>query len=276
MVLRVIPAIDIKDGRCVRLYQGDYSNQTIYSGDPVAQAAEWAKAGARLIHVVDLDGAKAGHPVNLHLALEIAKTTGAAVELGGGIRSLDTIDKVLSAGIDRVILGTAAVESPNLVARALAKWGPRIVVGIDARGGRVAVSGWENQTGVDAYEFGAGMAKLGVREIVFTDISRDGTLSGVNAEAVARMASRSGAEVIASGGVSSIEDIASLLSLEPLGVTGVIVGKALYTGKVDLAYAIKLCSGTAEACAQPAGAHGGFPGGCQDGETADPPGRDGR
>lgn len=276
MVLRVIPAIDIKDGRCVRLYQGDYSNQTVYSDDPVAQAVKWAEAGAKLIHVVDLDGAKAGYPVNLHLALEIAKATGAAVELGGGIRELDTIDRVLSAGIDRVILGTAAVANPDLVTRAVAEWGPRVVVGIDARDGKVAISGWGDQTGVDAYELGARMAELGVSEIIFTDISRDGTLSGVNVEAVARMATRSGAKVIASGGVSSIEDITSLSSLKPLGVTGVIVGKALYTGKVDLAYAIKLCSGTAEAPAQSAEASRSFPADGRNGEAAGLPGQDGR
>lgn len=235
--MHIIPAIDIKNGQCVRLYQGDYSKVTVFSDDPVEMALRWQREGARFLHVVDLDGADSGTPRNLEVVVDIVRTVDMAVEVGGGIRSLGVVESLLDKSVARVILGTAAVESAEMVREACAYWGDRIVVGIDARDGLVAVRGWKKTSKVSALDLARNMVSLGVRRFIYTDISRDGTLTEPNYRAVAEFVGAVGAPVIASGGISSIEQI------EPLhatGVEGVIVGRALYTGSFDLAKAIKL------------------------------------
>ncbi|OUM99052.1 MAG: 1-(5-phosphoribosyl)-5-[(5-phosphoribosylamino)methylideneamino]imidazole-4-carboxamide isomerase [Firmicutes bacterium ZCTH02-B6] len=233
----VIPAIDLRAGRCVRLVQGDPSRETVYSDDPVAVARSFAAAGARRLHVVDLDGAFEGLPRNLSVAMEIARAVDVPIQLGGGIRTMAAIEQVLASGIGYVILGTAAIEQPELVEAACRRFPGRVLVGIDARDGRVAVRGWAEGTGRDAVDLARDMGRLGVAQIIFTDIARDGTLSGPNLAALERVAG-SGVPVIASGGVSSLDDLRELAALRDRGVVGAIVGKAIYTGAVDLKAAL--------------------------------------
>ncbi|HEY8418403.1 MAG TPA: imidazole glycerol phosphate synthase subunit HisF [Limnochordales bacterium] len=235
----IIPAIDLRGGRCVRLVQGDPSRETVYADDPVAVARRFAAAGARRLHVVDLDGAFEGLPRNLSVALDIARAVDIPVQLGGGIRTMAAIEAVLSAGVAYVILGTAAIEQPELVEEACRRFPGRVLVGIDARDGRVAVRGWAEGTGRDAVELAREMGRRGVRQIIFTDIARDGTLQGPNLDALQRVAA-AGPQVIASGGVSSLADLEALAALEERGVVGVIIGKALYTGAIDLAQALAI------------------------------------
>ena len=235
----IIPAIDLRGGRCVRLVQGDPSRETVYSDDPVAVARAFAAAGARRLHVVDLDGAFAGLPRNLAVATAIARAVDIPVELGGGIRSMAAIEQVLAAGIAYAILGTAAIEQPELVEEACRRFPGRVLVGIDARDGRVAVRGWAEGTETDAVELAREMGRRGVSQIIFTDIARDGTLAGPNLAALERVAA-AGVPVIASGGVSSLDDLRALAALRDRGVVGAIVGKALYTGAVDLRAALAL------------------------------------
>lgn len=242
MVL-IIPAIDLKDGRCVRLFQGRMDQATVYSDDPPAMARRWAELGARRLHVVDLDGAIAGRPANLEVIEGIVREVSIPVQVGGGIRSLETIQLLLERGVSRVILGTVAVEEPQLVAQACARWPGRVMVGIDVRDGRVAVRGWVAQTDRSAGQLAREMADLGVEELIVTDISRDGTLTGPNLAMLEEVARAGGVKVIASGGVSSIDDILAVARLEDRGVSGVIVGKALYTGDVDLAEALAALEG---------------------------------
>ncbi len=234
----IIPAIDLKAGRCVRLKQGRMEDDTVYSGDPAAVAKRWADLGAGRIHVVDLDGAFAGRPENLEAIRAIRRAVDVVVEVGGGIRDEATADRLRGEGIDLLILGTAALEEPALVSRLNDKHPGRILVGIDARGGRVAVRGWADVTDVAAVDLAGKLAGAGAAGFIFTDIERDGMQTGVNLEATAEFARGSPVPVIASGGVASLEDIRRLQPLEPQGVMGVITGRALYEGTLDLAEAI--------------------------------------
>lgn len=231
----IFPAIDLRGGKCVRLIQGDFDKETIYSDDPQATALKWQSLGAKFIHVVDLDGARAGSPQNLDAIKNILDAVAIPIEVGGGIRTLDDMEKLLALGVRRVILGSVAVENISLVEDAAKKFGDKIVVGIDARGGFVAVHGWEKSSAVKAEDLAKKIVAAGVKTIIYTDISKDGMLSGVNAAAFAELEKNSGAQIIASGGVRSIEDIRAL---KAAGIAGVIVGKAIYTGALDLAAAI--------------------------------------
>lgn len=236
----IFPAIDLRGGKCVRLIQGDFDKETVYSDDPQATARRWQAAGAKFLHVVDLDGARAGSPKNLDAIKKILDAVDIPIEVGGGIRTLDDMAKLLSLGVRRVILGSVAVENPALVAEAVQRFGDKVVVGIDAKGGFVATHGWEKSSGVAAADLAKQIAAAGVKTIIYTDISKDGMLSGVNAKTFAELAKTSGAQIVASGGVKSIEDIRALKAVESSGVVGVIVGKAIYTGSLDLKSAIEL------------------------------------
>ncbi len=232
----ILPAIDIRDGQCVRLYQGDFERVTIYDADPVQVAQRWEAAGAGWLHVVDLDGAVAGHPINLETIAHIRAATSLRIELGGGIRMLTHIKQVLELGIERVILGTVALTDRALLEEALASWEDHIAVGLDARDGLVAISGWRETTQVQATSLAAELFAVGVRRFIYTDIARDGALQGPNLNALREMQQAVPCSLIASGGISSLEDLRSLAAL---GIEGTIVGKALYTGDVNLAAAIQ-------------------------------------
>lgn len=239
----IYPAIDLRNGKCVRLTEGRFDQETVFSDSPVEMAKRWESAGAEYLHVVDLDGAVAGASKNLEVIRDIAAAVAIPVQVGGGIRSMQNIEQMFAIGVQRVILGSAAVKNPELVREACAKYPDRIVVGIDAKDGYAAIEGWGNKSAVAAETLACDMAKLGVKTIIFTDISKDGTLSGVNVQATAALAEKSKLEIIASGGVSSLQDIKALLKYEDSGIKGCIVGKAIYTGKLDLAEAIKLAGG---------------------------------
>lgn len=230
----IYPAIDLLDGKCVRLSQGKYDQVTVYSENPAEFAALWTSKGAQYIHVVDLNGARTGKPENNVVLAEIVKKAGAPIQVGGGIRTMERIDELLELGIERVILGTGAVKNPKFVAEAVKKHKNRIVVGIDAKDGYVAVEGWEKKSTRKAVEFAQEMEFIGVDTIIYTDISRDGMLNGPNLKAMESMATAVNCGVIASGGVGSISDI---IDLNSTGVSGVITGKALYENKFDLAQA---------------------------------------
>lgn len=238
----IFPAIDIRGGKAVRLYKGDFARETVF-GEPEEMAAKWESLGGQYLHLVDLDGARAGKSMNLDVVKRIIDRVNIPVELGGGIRTMDNIDEVLASGVQRVILGSVAAKNPALVQRACAKYGDRIVVGIDAKDGIVAVEGWEVSGNVEVGILAKQMAQVGVKTIIYTDISRDGTLEGVNVDATAQLARHSGVKVVASGGVKSIEDIKALLPYENSGIEGVIVGKSIYTGTLNLAEAIRVAAG---------------------------------
>lgn len=238
--MRIYPAIDLRNGKCVRLTEGCFDKETVFSDSPAAMAAKWQGAGAEYLHVVDLDGAVAGVSRNMEAIKSILDAVNIPVQLGGGIRSMENIENWLNIGISRVILGSAAVRNPQLVAEACQRYPGRIAVGIDARDGYVAVDGWEKNSNMKAAELARQMADYGVAAIIFTDISRDGTLSGVNVETTAEIAACSGVPVIASGGVASLEDIRRLLPYAKKGISGCIVGKAIYTGALQLEEAIRL------------------------------------
>jgi len=233
----VIPAIDLKGGKCVRLKQGRMEDATVYGDDPGEMARHWEEQGARRLHVVDLDGAFAGRPENLAAIRAIRGAISIPVELGGGVRDEATADRILGEGIDFVILGTAALEDPDLVARLSRRHADRILVGIDARGGYVAVRGWAELSTVKAVDLARRLADAGAAGFIFTDIERDGMQTGVSLQATAEFAQASSVPVIASGGVTDLEDIRRLKPLESLGVSGVITGRALYEGTLDLAQA---------------------------------------
>ncbi len=233
----IYPAIDIKDGKCVRLVQGRFDNATVYSEDPVETALKWERAGACFLHLVDLDGARTGKPQNIDIIGRIAVSLGILVQAGGGIRSMEDIEAVLGKRIRRVILGTSAVQNPGFIKEALKAYGSSIAAAIDARDGKVAVEGWFKTSGLSAVDFAREMEDLGVKTVIYTDISRDGTLSGPNFKAVEELKKAVGIEVIASGGISSLDD---LKRLKETGVSGVIIGKALYTGDIDLREALEL------------------------------------
>lgn len=238
--MNIYPAIDLRGGNCVRLVKGDFSKETIYSTDPGAMAKEWASAGASSIHVVDLDGALAGESRNLAAIQAIMKEGGIPIEVGGGIRNMSHIERLLTAGVHQVILGSAAVKDPELVKEACKAYPGRIVVGIDAKNGDVAVEGWEASGHIQAEELAKKMADAGVERIIFTDIARDGMLSGVNVEATVAVAKASGLKVTASGGVASLEDLKILKKRETDGIEGCIIGKVLYTGAIDLRQAVAI------------------------------------
>jgi phosphoribosylformimino-5-aminoimidazole carboxamide ribotide isomerase len=230
----VIPAIDIKGGKCVRLFQGDYAKETVYSDDPVDVAKKWEKYGAKRIHLVDLDGALEGVPRNLETVKNIRKAVKAEIEYGGGVRLLKTIDSLIEAGINYVILGTAAVKTPELLNEAVEKYGQKIIVGLDARKGKVAVSGWKETSGIDALELALKIKAAGIKQIIFTDIEKDGAMIGPNISALKEMAVKSGVNIIASGGISTENDVMKIKELESFGVNGMIIGKALYKGTINL------------------------------------------
>lgn len=229
----IIPAIDIRGGKCVRLFQGDYNRETVYGDSPAEQAVRWEKEGAHIIHLVDLDGAKAKQPVNLDAVREICSAVHIPCELGGGIRTLEDARKAFDAGVYRIILGTVACENPKLAKEFVSEFtAERVVVGIDARGGCVAVNGWLENSGVDAYELVLTLQEMGVTRFIYTDIATDGALSGPNCDAIAALCSRvPRCGVISSGGISSARDITALRELRKDNLEGVIVGKALYDGK---------------------------------------------
>jgi len=236
----VIPAIDLKNGKCVRLEQGLMERDTVYSEDPAATAHRWQEEGGELLHIVDLDGAFAGVPKNRTAIEAIVKAIDIPAQLGGGIRDLATIEAYLSLGLSRVIIGTAAQRNPQLVTEACRRFPGRIVVGIDAKNGMVAVQGWAEVTDITAVELAKKFAGDGVAAIIYTDIARDGMLQGPNLDATRALAEAVGIPVIASGGVSSLKDIENLLAIEQFGVTGVITGKAIYSGLLSLREAVAL------------------------------------
>ncbi|QJR12589.1 1-(5-phosphoribosyl)-5-[(5-phosphoribosylamino)methylideneamino] imidazole-4-carboxamide isomerase [Usitatibacter rugosus] len=241
----IIPAIDLKDGRCVRLQQGDMSKETVFSEQPSKMAAQWAKAGARRIHVVDLNGAVAGKPKNEEAvkALVAAVDSDIPIQLGGGIRDLDTIESYLDDGVSYVIIGTAAVKNPGFLHEACDAFPGHIMVGLDAKDGKVATDGWSKLTGHDVLDLAKRFQDYGVEAVIYTDIGRDGMMSGVNVEATLKLAQALTVPVIASGGLTTLDDVTALRALESEGVTGVIAGRAIYEGKLDFAAAQKLADG---------------------------------
>jgi len=234
--ITILPAIDLRGGKCVRLLKGDYNQETIYSDSPAEQAKKWEDGGAEIIHLVDLDGAKGGSPENLDAIKAITSAVSIPCELGGGIRTIETAQQVLDAGVARVILGTVACKQPELVDEMLAKFGPeKVVVGIDAKDGKASVAGWLDDTGLDALELAANFAKKGVIRFIYTDIATDGMLTGPNLEAQAELCDKvPGCQVIASGGIACPDDIANLANLGKANLEGVIIGKALYDQKATL------------------------------------------
>ncbi|QNP29849.1 1-(5-phosphoribosyl)-5-[(5-phosphoribosylamino)methylideneamino]imidazole-4-carboxamide isomerase [Cylindrospermopsis curvispora] len=237
--MEVIPAIDLLEGRCVRLYKGDYAQSQVYSHNPVETAKMWADQGATRLHLVDLDGAKAGKIVNLSTIEAITNAVSIPVEVGGGIRDSSSVIQLFNLGVQWAILGTVAVEQPDLVQGLCEQFPQQIIVGIDARNGLVATRGWLETSQILAPQLATQMQELGAAAIIYTDINRDGTLQGPNLEALRGLTSAISIPVIASGGVGSVTDLLTLLSLEHQGVTGVIVGKALYTGDISLPEALR-------------------------------------
>lgn len=235
--MNIFPAIDLYEKKVVRLYKGDYSKMTVYSEDPLAVAKDFEKAGAKYIHVVDLEGAKFGTTPNLEIVEQIAKNTDLFVEIGGGIRSIETIKRYIDAGVDRVILGTAAVVDQAFLLEALKLYGDKIAVGIDVKDGYVAIKGWEEKSNYDCFEFCNLMQSYGVKYIICTDISKDGAMQGTNRLLYQQLSERYDLEITASGGVSSIEDV---IALDALNLYGAIIGKAYYTGAVRLEDALEV------------------------------------
>lgn len=236
----ILPAIDIRGGHCVRLTQGDFEREFNYSNYPEDTALEMQNAGAQYLHVVDLDGAKVGHPMNIFTIKKILENIEIPIEVGGGIRSMEEIEMLLDIGVQRVILGTAAVEDPSFVRQAAVEFGERVIASIDAREGVVEIDGWGNSGKLEAEELAARIGDCGITTIIYTDILRDGTLAGANVEKVVQMARKSGLSVIASGGVRSIDDIKALKSFEHEGVVGCVIGKAIYEGIISLSEAVEV------------------------------------
>jgi phosphoribosylformimino-5-aminoimidazole carboxamide ribotide isomerase len=238
----IIPAIDIKDGHCVRLRQGDMDDATVFSDDPLAVARHWMAQGARRLHIVDLDGARDGKPKNEGLVRDIVTALGDAlpVQLGGGIRDLDTIERYLDIGVSYVVVGTAAVRNPGFLKDACSAFQGHIMVGLDARDGKVAVDGWSKLTRHDVFDIAHKFEDLGVEAIIYTDIGRDGMMTGVNVEATRTLASQLSTPVIASGGINNLKDIRDVWALEPDGVSGVITGRAIYEGTLDFKAALQM------------------------------------
>ena len=233
----IYPAIDLVQGKAVRLFKGDYAQMTVYSDDPVSVARDFQTAGSKHIHLVDLEGAKSGVPENLNPIQEILKQTDLFVEVGGGIRNMETVDTYLNAGVNRVILGTAAVTDPAFLEAALAKYGEKIAVGVDLKDGLVAIKGWTETSDLTAAAFFARMEAMGVKTIICTDISRDGAMKGTNRELYKELSSRYAIDLIASGGVSSLEDVRALAAMN---LHGAIIGKAYYIGAINLKEAVEV------------------------------------
>ena len=233
----IYPAIDLYEGKAVRLYKGDYAQMTVYNENPVEVAKDFLQSGASCIHLVDLEGAKSGTTPNLETVCAIKKETGLFCEIGGGIRSMEVVSRYLDAGLDRVILGTAAVTDPAFLQVAVTKYGDKIAVGIDIKDGFVAIKGWTEKSEKDALEFAAEMQSLGVKTLVCSDISKDGAVEGANHQLYKALSERFGMRIIASGGVSSMEDVKRLAAMD---LHGAIIGKAYYTGAIDLAQAIEV------------------------------------
>ncbi|MCH3964106.1 MAG: 1-(5-phosphoribosyl)-5-[(5-phosphoribosylamino)methylideneamino]imidazole-4-carboxamide isomerase [Clostridium sp.] len=234
----ILPAIDLRDGKCVRLYQGKFEKSEVVGEDPLKVALEFRRVGAEYIHMVDLDGALNGKIKNLDVILNIVKTVGIPVELGGGIRDMETVDMLVEGGVSRVILGTAALKNPDFVKKAVKRHGDKIAVGIDAKDKKVAVNGWLDVSSVDYIDFARQMENIGIKTIIFTDISKDGTLQGPNIEQLSEINDNVGCNIIASGGIKNIDD---LKHISEMGIYGVITGKAIYSGNIDLKEAIELC-----------------------------------
>ncbi len=234
--MEIYPAIDLRGGRCVRLLQGRFDAETVYSDNPVEVALRWQEEGAGWLHVVDLDGARAGAPQQLQIVAQIAQAVRIPIQLGGGIRTETDVQKAFEAGVARVVLGSVAVHDPAFAERMFAQWGERVVLGVDARDGKVAVHGWQEQTEVDALELIRQMAQRGARRVIVTDIARDGTLTGANLQMLSLLVREAGVPIIASGGVASLDD---LLALKQAGVEGAIIGQALYTGRIRLREALE-------------------------------------
>ncbi|MBL6797812.1 1-(5-phosphoribosyl)-5-[(5- phosphoribosylamino)methylideneamino]imidazole-4- carboxamide isomerase [Synechococcus sp. PROS-7-1] len=237
--MQIIPAIDLLGGSCVRLHQGDYDKVTRFNDDPVAQAMRWQDQGAERLHLVDLDGARSGEPANDSAIRAITSALTIPVQLGGGVRTAERAETLLTCGLDRVILGTVALEQPQLVIDLAERHPERVVVGIDARHGKVATKGWLEDSNTEATTLAARFSASAIAAIISTDISTDGTLEGPNLQALREMAEASSVPVIASGGVGCMADLLALLTLEPLGVEAVIVGRALYDGRIDLGEALR-------------------------------------
>ena len=233
----IYPAIDLYQGKAVRLYKGDYARMTVYSDDPASIAEDFSRCGATHMHIVDLEGAKSGTTPNYETILEIKRRGGLFCEVGGGIRSMETVDRYLSAGIDRVILGTAAVTEPGFVEEAVTKYGDKIAVGIDLRDGFVAIKGWTEQSDLTAFAFCEKLQAIGVKTLICTDISRDGAMKGTNHDLYRELMDKFRMQIIASGGVSSLEDVQRLAEANTYGA---IIGKAYYTGAIDLRKAIEV------------------------------------
>ncbi|MGM9550186.1 MAG: 1-(5-phosphoribosyl)-5-[(5-phosphoribosylamino)methylideneamino]imidazole-4-carboxamide isomerase [Faecousia sp.] len=233
----IYPAIDLYEGKAVRLYKGDYARMTVYSDNPAEVAKAFASAGAKHIHLVDLEGAKTGSPANLATIREIRKAAPLFTEVGGGIRTMEAVENYLSIGVDRVILGTAAVNDPAFLEAALAKYGKKIAVGVDLKDGYVAIKGWTETSALTANAFFDKMQALGVKTVICTDISRDGAMKGTNRELYRRLSGKYAIDLIASGGVSTLEDVAAL---KAMGLHGVIIGKAYYIGAIDLKEAVEV------------------------------------
>jgi len=236
----VIPAIDIRGGNCVRLAQGRLEQETIFSKDPVFVAKLWQAEGAKRLHIVDLDGAFSGVTQNLELIKEIAKSINIPVEVGGGIRNMETIERVLSGGVNKVILGTSAIYDTDTVRKALKKFRDRIVISIDSLGGKVAIGGWKEITTVRSTTLAKRVEEMGVKEIIFTDIKKDGMLKGPNVKGIKAFAEKVTIPVIACGGISTLDDVKKIKELEQYGVSGMIIGRAVYTGDIKLREAIEI------------------------------------
>ena len=233
----ILPAIDLYGGKAVRLFKGDYNQMTVYSETPVSVACDFEKSGAKWVHLVDLEGAKDGTTPNIETVTAIAKNTSLLCEIGGGIRSMDTVERYFSAGVSRVILGTAAVTDEAFLREAVAKYGEKIAVGADIKDGKIAIKGWLEKSDIDAFDFCEKMQKIGVKTIICTDISKDGAMKGANHALYRDLSEKFDMQLVASGGVSAIEDVKRL---SELGIYGAIIGKAYYTGAIDLFEAIRL------------------------------------
>jgi len=233
--MEIIPAVDIRGGRCVRLYQGDYAQETVFDEDPVTAALTWCSQGAQWLHIVDLDGAAAGEPQNVGVAEEIIKQTGLLVELGGGIRQEEVAKKLLRQGVSRIVLGTAAIENRELVEKLCRQFGEAVAVSLDARDGKIAIHGWQKSTVVEVLQLSREIADAGVRRLIYTDIRKDGTLTEPSFDMIERLLAEANVPVIVAGGISRLEH---LRRIKELGAEGAIIGKALYTGDIDLGEAI--------------------------------------